>query len=282
MVPIGILNSAQVTALSNLTATQIGGYTPTECAYNYALQQIQSWVAPPAYAASPRFLVLLTDGVPTVSNNCQSLGNIQTGTMPIDETQYAGLIATVANGTNSSGVKTYVAGVPGSDEPQGAPYDPMYMLSLLAAAGGTALPNCIPSRGTVNNSVGAYGTVSPRGTYCHYDLTTQSDFGAALQGAIGAIAASLVSCSYPVPPPPAGYIMLSTTDVEVTLTTSGGSNLLTRAPSDDCNQGGGWFYKSFNATTGLPTEIDLCPATCSAAQSDLSAAVSIHFVCLGE
>jgi hypothetical protein len=282
LVPIGVLNSAQVTALSTLPATQIGGYTPTECAYNYALQQIQSWVAPPAYAQSPRFIVLLTDGVPTVSNNCQSLGNIQQGTMPIDEAQYGGLIATVAAGTASTGIKTYVAGVPGSDEPQGAPYDPMYMLSLLAAAGGTARPNCTPVAGTPNNPTGTLGTVSPRGTYCHYDLTTQTDFGAALQNAIGAIAASLVSCEYPVPPPPAGYIMLSTTDVEVTLTTSGGSTPLTRAPGDDCAQGGGWFYKSFDATSGLPTQIDLCPDTCAAAQSDLNAAVSIHFVCLGE
>jgi hypothetical protein len=281
MVPIGPLDGAQVTALSTLPAAQVGGYTPTECAYNYALQQIQNWVAPPAYATSPRFIVLLTDGVPTVGNNCQSLGNIQAGTFPIDETQYTGLIATVANGTATTGIKTYVAGVPGSDEPQGAPYDPMYQLSLLAAAGGTALPNCTPSAGTANNSPGTYGTVNPRGTYCHYDLTTQSDFGAALQSAIGAIAASLVSCEYPVPAPPPPYVMLSTTDVKVTLTTSTGATPLTRAPSDDCTQGGEWFYKSFDANM-VPTQIDLCPATCAAAQSDLNAAVAIHFNCLGE
>jgi hypothetical protein len=281
MIPIGPLDSSQVAALSDLPTSPVGGYTPTECAYNYALEQIRSWVAPPAYAKSPRFMVLLTDGVPTVSSNCQSLGSILAGTFPIDETEYGGLIATVANGTDTSGIKTYVAGVPGSDEPQGAPYDPMYMLSLLAAAGGTALPSCTPEPGTVNNDSGAYGTVNPRGTYCHYDLTTQSEFGAALQSAIGTIARNVVSCQYPVPPPPPPYVMLSTTDVDVTLSTSAGSNLLAQAPNDDCSQGGEWFYKSFDANN-LPTEIDLCPATCDTAQSDLSAAVSIHFTCLGE
>jgi hypothetical protein len=281
LIPIGPLDSTQVTTLSNLPTTQVGGYTPTECAYQYALQQVQSWQAPPAYADSPRFIVLLTDGVPTVNNTCQQLGAIQAGTFPIDETQYAGLIATVATGTQSTGIKTYVAGVPGSDEPQGAPYDPMYMLSLLAAAGGTALPNCTPAPGNVNNSTPPYGTVSPRGTYCHYDLTTQTDFGQALQDAIGAIAKSLVSCDYPVPKPPPPYVMLSTTDVEITLTTSSGSTLLTRAPGDDCSQGGEWFYSKYG-TDNLPLEIDLCPTTCNLAQSDLNAAVSIHFTCLGE
>jgi hypothetical protein len=112
-------------------------------------------------------------------------------------------------------------------------------------------------------------------------LTTQSDFGAALGAALGSIASSLVSCEYPVPVPPPPYVMVSTTDVEAILTTSAGSTPLTRAPNDDCGQGGEWYYGSYDQY-GLPTQIDLCPATCSAAQSDLSAAVSIHFNCLGE
>jgi hypothetical protein len=77
-------------------------------------------------------------------------------------------------------------------------------------------------------------------------------------------------------------VWVCTTAVDITLTTSSGATALPRAPNDDCTQGGEWFYKSFDATSGLPTQIDLCPATCAAAQSDLNAAVSIHFTCLGE
>jgi hypothetical protein len=277
MVPIGPLDGAQVTALSNLPAAQVGGYTPTECAYNYALQQVQGWAAPPAYARSPRYIVLLTDGVPTVSNNCQSLGNIQAGTFPIDETQYNGFIATVANGTATTGIKTYVVGVPGSDEPQGAPYDPMYMLSLLAAAGGTALPNCTPQPGTVNNTSGAYGTVSPRGTYCHYDLTAQPSFAAAFQAATGSIAASLVSCRYPVPPLPVPY---GASTVDVTYTTGATTTPLTQAPQNDCANGGDWHFSAADANQ-QPTELELCPTRCAAGSATLSPTINLTFECPG-
>ena len=187
--PIAALDTTQRDALKNgLTADVMGGYTPTECAYNYALDQVRNWQAPAEFVDAPRFIVLLTDGVPTVTNDCQTLGAIKAGSIPLNEAQYGGLIATVAQGTLDTGIKTFVGGVPGSDEPQGANYDPMYMLSLLAAAGGMALPNCTPEAGTMLcpdgtvPEINALGTaycdqhggnpqLTARGTYCHYDLT---------------------------------------------------------------------------------------------------------------
>jgi hypothetical protein len=282
-VPLGILNSTQVASLINLPNTQVGGYTPTQCAYAYALQQVKNWVAPPAFAKSPRYIVMLTDGVPTVNSDCRTLGVLDAGPHPISETEYQNVISAVAAGT-AAGIQTFVAGVPGSDEPQGAPYDPMYMLSLVAQAGGTAKTTCTPTQGTVCNTVstcGNYGTVNPRGTYCHYDLTQSTNFAADLQAAIGNIAAQLVSCSYPFPTPPAGWAMVSTNQIGVSLTTSAtGTATLNEAPNDDCAQGGEWFLKT--DAGGNPTEIDLCPNTCASAQADLSASVSVHFTCIGE
>jgi hypothetical protein len=280
LVPIGPLDGTQVASLSNLPGNPPGGYTPTECAYNYALQQVTNWVAPPAYADSPRYIVLLTDGVPTVTNDCRTLGAVTAQPHAISQAQYDGLIQTVSNGTTRTGIKTFVAGVPGSDEPQGAPYDPMYELSLLAAAAQTTAAGCTPTPGTVNNNVGNYGSVNPRGTYCHYDLTAAADFATALRDALGSIASSLVSCNYPIPPPPAGYIMLSTTQVSVVYTSSTGQTPLTQAPGDDCTQGGDWYYATYSGTT--PTQIDLCPNMCTTAQADINAAIDIEFTCLGE
>ena len=175
----------------------------------------RSWQAPPEFVDAPRYIVLLTDGVPTVTSDCQTLGAIRAGSIPLDEAQYGGLIATVAQGTLDTGIKTFVGGVPGSDEPQGANYDPMYMLSLLAAAGGTALPNCTPEAGTMLcpdstvPEINALGTaycdqhggnpvLTTRGTYCHYDLT-QGDFATSLRQALKAIKAKVVSCDVPSP-----------------------------------------------------------------------------------
>jgi hypothetical protein len=280
-VPIAPLDSTQVASLSNLPNSPPGGYTPTECAYNYALQQVVNWVAPPAYAQSPRYIVLLTDGVPTVTNNCQTLGATPRNPNAIDQAQYDGLITTVANATTSTGVKTFVAGVPGSDEPQGASYDPMYQLSLMAAAAQTAAAGCTPSPGQVNNNVGGYGSVEPRGTYCHYDLTAAANFATALTDALGSIAQQLISCEYPVPTPPPGYIMLSTTQVTVTYTSSSGQTPLTYATGDDCSQGGEWFYATYDSA-GVPTRMDLCPDMCAQARSDINASIEIQFTCLGE
>jgi hypothetical protein len=90
----------------------------------------------------------------------------------------------------------------------------------------------------------------------------------------------LASCSYPFPPPPGGYVMVSITLIDVLLTTSAtGTVTLTRAPNDDCSQAGQWFVGSFDANNS-PTEIDLCPDTCAVVQSDLNASVSIQLMCL--
>jgi hypothetical protein len=300
-VPIAPLSdTAQVDALKNgLTTDPLGGFTPTECAYNYALDQVQNWPAPAGFENAPRFIVLLTDGVPTVTSDCLTLGAIKAGQIPINEDQYGHLIATVAAGTNSSGVQTFVGGVPGSDEPQGANYDPMYMLSLLAAAGGTAAPSCTPAPGTMQcpdattpalnalktaycDQHGGNPLLLSRGTYCHFDMT-QGNMADDLRATLKKIRATAVKCAYDVPTPPPPFVMVDSTTVQVIYMKNGTTAVeLVPATNNDCAQGGQWFYSEQNPATGQPTKLELCPDTCTMVQADLDAAIDIRFDCLGE
>jgi hypothetical protein len=300
LVSIAALDATQRSALKNgLTADVIGGYTPTECVYDYALGQVQSWSPPPGFEGASRFVVLLTDGVPTVTADCQTLGAIKAGSIPLDETQYGGLIATVSQGTATTGIETFVGGIPGGDDPQGANYDPMYMLSLLAAAGGTALPNCSPQAGTMQCPDGtapqlnALGTaycdqhggnpvLTARGTYCHLDMT-QGDMAGALRGALARIKADLVGCTYTVPQPPPPYVMIDLTTVLVVYREAGTTDhSLVMAPNNDCASGGDWYYSEQDPVTMIPTKLELCPDVCTTVQSDLDASIHMRFECLGE
>jgi hypothetical protein len=307
LVPIAPLDATQRDVLKNgLTADVMGGYTPTECAYSYALDQLKSWQAPAELEGVPRFLVLLTDGVPTVTSDCQTLGAIKAGAIPLSEAQYAELIATVAEGTMETNIKTSIVGVPMSDEPQGANYDPMYMLSLLAAAGGMALPNCTPEPGTMLcpdgtvPALNALGTafcdghggipqLVTRGTYCHYDLTL-GEFAANLRGLDTSLRTALrrlwtdggIACEYPIPEPPPPYVLVDPTHVAVIFTPGGKPPvLMTPARANDCANGGQWYYSVQDPITLLPTQIDLCPDACAMARAELDVSIQIQFACLG-
>jgi hypothetical protein len=300
-VPIAPLSdAAQIDALKNgLTADPLGGFTPTECAYNYALDQVQSWAPPPEFDGAPRFIVLLTDGVPTVTSDCVTLGAIKAGQIPVNETQYEHLIGTVAAGTTSTGIQTFVGGVPGSDEPQGANYDPMYMLSLLAAAGGTAAPSCAPTAGTVQcpdgttpalnalgiafcDQHGGNPQLVTRGTYCHFDMT-QGNMADDLRATLKKIKATAVKCAYDVPPTPPTYAFIDASSVKVIYLQNGTTPVeLTAATNNDCAQGGDWYYSEQDPNTGIPTKLEICPDKCTEVQLDLDASIDIRFECLKE
>jgi hypothetical protein len=121
-----------------------------------------------------------------------------------------------------------------------------------------------------------------RGTYCHYDLT-QGDFATGLKQALKAVKARLVKCDYDVPLPPAPYVMIDSTTVQVVYLEGGVTErILTMASGNDCANGGDWYYSEQDPTTMLPTKLKLCDATCATVQADLDAAMDIRFECLGE
>jgi hypothetical protein len=85
--------------------------------------------------------VLITDGVPTVARDgCTQM-------IPITQAEYEAWIGSVESEGTAAGVDTFVVGVLGSEDPQGATYDPMYMLSRWAVAGHTAPAGCAPQPG---------------------------------------------------------------------------------------------------------------------------------------
>jgi hypothetical protein len=263
-VPIAPLTDAQRAALDNAVRSfnRPSGYTPTEAAYVFALDRIQAFAG-----SGSRYIVLETDGVPTVnSDGCTIAG--QGNDIAISSNEYAHLIGTVSENTASTGVKTFVVGVPGSEDPQGADYDPMYQLSLLAAAGGTAIAGCTPSSGTP-----AGDTVNPRGTYCHYDMTQVTDFASALVQTIGTIAGGIVSCNYTVPPAPAGQVIAANQTNMVYDDGNGNMYLVQQNTNATCDVG--WHF-----TDATNQAIEVCSGTCGILQSNPQASITLTFGCM--
>jgi hypothetical protein len=195
------------------------GGTPTHDAYRYAFQELQQSDAP-----GTRFVVVITDGTPTFSQGCIGTGQIADAVDP-------GPLVVEAANVSTNGVKTFVIGSPGSEGARRA-------LSEMAEAGGTAAANC-----------------SHNGpTYCHFDMTEEQDFAAALTEALGTISGLALSCAYDIPEPNGGQV-LDPSKVNVLFTPPGAdTELILQDASGNCNEG--WQY-SDDASRVL-----LCGSTC--------------------
>ena len=238
--PIDLLGPASSKQRANwstaLDAVVPNGATPTEGAYLYGVQQLDASALP-----GNKFLLLITDGTPTCTLDCQCTDNNQ----PVD----SGPLIDDAGQALARGIRTFVIGSPGSE-------DTRNVLSALAREGGTAQPNCSDD-----------GPV-----YCHLDMTTEPDLAKGLAGALDQVAASLRSCEYPIPPPP-GNRSLDPNLVNVLYTPSDGkTETIGRDPSSSkCDQG--WQYSSDGKS------IILCGDACTAAKNDVGAKVEILFGC---
>jgi hypothetical protein len=151
----------------------------------------------------------------------------------------------------------------------------MYELSLLAIAGGSGANGCTPRSGTVVND-----TVNPRGTYCHFDLTSNPNFEAGLIAALQEIATGQISCTFTVPPPPTDGRVFDLKNITITYTPGSGGTArkLTQAGDASC-VGGQWYVSQLDANQN-PAELQLCPDTCAAAQGDPGAQINVTFTCL--
>jgi len=180
----------------------VSGSTPTYQAWDHAVDVVAAWQPgandPASMATAERFLVLITDGVPTIGEKSSPTAtSCSSNSSGISSGEYELELTAIDNKTKSSHVKTFVVGVVGSNNPQGATFDPLYMLSRIAVIGGTEQPpGCVPVSGTP-----LANDVQPRGTYCHYDLSASTDLGASLTTTLSQIASSALSCTYSVPPP---------------------------------------------------------------------------------
>jgi hypothetical protein len=211
------------------------GGTPTHDAYEYAVGDMSA-----SRAIGARFLVLITDGIPTFSLGCEGDGNADN---PVDS---APLIA-AARDAAVGGVRTFVIGAPGSE-------DGRESLSRMAEAGGTASAGC-----------------SHQGpNYCHFDMTRERDLGQGLASALGIISGVALGCRYSVPVAPDGA-MLDPGKVNVLFTPPDGvQELIGQSLDDGCSEG--WRY------TDNQTQIRLCSNTCERVQGS-DGSLTLQFGC---
>jgi hypothetical protein len=222
----------------------LGRGTPTADAFDYAPNHIALSAEQLAVPGNTNML-LITDGMPTLHFGCHNptgmLANV-----PTDE-----LVALV-DSAYARGVKTYIIGLPGSEEA-------LPGLSMAAALGGTAPANCNPSVGTTN---------------CHMDLTTAADMGVALQNALARTIASSSSCNVEIPT----YLGDTTQATGMTRMvplirySNGTTVLLGRATTteSECSEG----YRITDST-----RIELCSSTCAALYADSAASIQLSFGC---
>jgi hypothetical protein len=213
------------------------GGTPTHDAFEYAVSDMSG-----SAVIGERFIVLITDGIPTFSLGC--VGNGQNNNdNPVDS---APLIA-AARDAAARGIRTFVIGSPGSDGARGS-------LSRMAEAGGTATAGC-----------------SHEGpNYCHFDMTREQDLGAGLTSALGIISGVALGCRYAVPAAPDGA-SLDPTKVNVLFTPpTGVQELIGQSLDDGCSEG--WRY------TDNQTQIRLCSNTCERVQGS-EGSLSLAFGC---
>lgn len=249
MIPVqqlGGSNSAHRLALAaSIDAVKPVGGTPTHDAYDFALSQGLK----PSDVPARRYMVLVTDGQPTLSMGCMGSGN---GSSPAD---YHPIVAEIVT-AHASGVDTFVIGAPGSERNDTTKEDVRYWLSEAARAGGTSVSSDCDDSGAPN--------------YCHFDMSVQPDFAQGFSAALAKIAAQVTTCTYRAPAPPSGQ-QLDFNAVNVFL--KSGTNeyyLVLRDKSANCSQG--WYLDAEN-------NIVLCKDTCTKYRSDQQSSVELRFGC---
>lgn len=256
MVPIAGLgngNSQQREELqSSLDDANTDSYTPTHDAYRYALQEGLL----PYQAQANKFMLLITDGAPTMSLGC--IGGMMGGMMGgggggVMDAPTEPIVAEIA-GAFGMGVRTFLIGSPGSEESSQGDGDMRPWLSRAAQEGGTAKAGC-----QVDGP-----------NFCHLDMTQEEDFSQALVDGLAAVVGQIIdTCTFAVPDAPAGQ----TVDPSLTtliVQTSAGASLVLQDDTGDCGEG--W---RFNASG----QVELCPATCDKVKGDTSATVQLLFGC---
>ncbi|MEY2933071.1 MAG: hypothetical protein RL033_3820, partial [Pseudomonadota bacterium] len=238
--PLAALSTQQRGQIQQVnSAMRPFGGTPTHGAYAFGVEQLQA-----STLEGARFVLLITDGVPTLTRECEGNGRTKVDSAP--------LIADVEADFQQEQIRTFVIGSPGSEDARAE-------LSEMAQVGGTASPGCTGSSGS----------------FCHFDMTAEPDFSAALNAALAQITRSTLSCDYGVPTAPGG-LRLDYDDVSVVLESAGnGVREFTRAASTDCASG--WTYAADRKS------IHLCGSTCDELQGllrdDPALEVRIRFGC---
>jgi hypothetical protein len=218
------------------------GGTPTHDAFKIGVSNISQTTLP-----GNRFVVLITDGQPTYAEGCAGTGQQGDANDPrpiIEEARRAA----------QQGIRTFVIGAPGSEEANAAGFpQARTWLSMMATAGGTAVAGC-----------------SDNGpTFCHFDMTTQTDFSKALQDTLKLIVGTVVGCSYPIPA--TGTIDREKVNVFFTPAAGTAAVVPKFVGTGACVDG--WTYSADGKS------VELCPATCEIVKKDPSPQLDVIFGC---
>jgi hypothetical protein len=264
--PLGPLGSDQRNNLDLALArvTPVGG-TPMADAYNYALEY--GMVA--STLAGKRYMVLITDGQPTLDQNCVGTG-LEIRPVPFQPvlTSIAAAWDTVPPGGTPLYVKTFVIGSPGSEHQSSTGADGRSLLSAAARAGGTGPAGCDDSG-------------NPQ--YCHFDMSAAADFATGFAAALQNITGQILACDFTIPAPSNGQT-LSTNSAQLNLVykingSSDPGQVKLIAPSDlSCPEGNGWY---FDPTDPTKMHIIFCANTCNMIHQDAGAVLDFVASCAG-
>ncbi len=231
-------DSQRMALVDSLNTMQPDGLTPIVGATILAYHYLHEVVKAPGN----RFVVLITDGAESCAP--ESIGQLLD-----DEVRKA----------RDANIRTFVIGAPGSENARA-------LLSELAYRGGTAA-----SAGCVHDIKGA----ADKGN-CHLDMTTLSDFAAALASALGTVSSAAQSCEFAVPASGDD----DKTNVNVQLTPGGGGTpTCFQQVAGDCASADGWqFAKGPDGSVDYD-KVVLCGSACDAIRNDAAARVDILVGC---
>ncbi len=236
-VPVAPMDATQNTALKSfLDGISPKGKTPlvgaTVLSYKHLYDQLKAGTL-----TGNLFVVVLTDGFET----CK-------------ESAIPGLLASDVPNALAVNIRTFVIGVPGSE-------DGRALLSQIAYKGGT------PTSSSCTHDPSPPGPADVGD--CHFDMTTSTNLSQDLQAALAVISGTALSCEIDMPAVPASKKI----DYDSVKVKNNGADI----PKDDstpCDQGAnGW---QFNATK---TKILLCGSACDDAKKP-GTTLSIDLGCL--
>jgi hypothetical protein len=141
---------------------------------------------------------------------------------------------------------------------------------------GVFTPQDVSSGTNALDSIAAAGGTSNAFIVNSSTQNVEQLFGAALT----AIRGASLPCSYLLPSPDGGVPDFHKLNVQYTA----GSGAVTtiayvESPARCSATGGGWYYDADPAEGGVPSEIIVCPATCSAFGSDAKGSVDVVLGC---
>jgi hypothetical protein len=248
--PLGTDGSNQRETLDDALNTAIPNTgTPTYEAYDIALN---SGLLP--YQAANRFMLLITDGAPTIDEGCV----YGVGDGEIEDSPTQPIVDLIAGAYDDHGIRTFIIGSPGSEQSSADGGDMRPWLSRAAMEGGTDSNGCSEN--------------GPE--FCHMDMTQDADFAASLRTGLAAVASQIIdACTFAVPDAPDGEV-LDPNETNLVITWgSGESSLILPDAKGDCDQG--WRFNDAG-------EIALCPSSCGAVKLDNQARVQLTFGCAQE